>query len=292
MNPVSNADHALRVLALAALSLTSTATADPGPRLGWTNQLLTVEWPGLPGGPLPIWYLEAFVRPGAHGREWKESVRPHQTRLVGSTADGRELRFQTHVEPDVQVTHSIRCGVDGLDLDFELANHGSATNDLQWFQPACIRVANFTGRDQGGFVQRSFVFTESGLTTLDRTGRTEEARYRGGQVFPMPGVRDEDANPRPIATRRPVNGLIGCWSADGRWILATASSRTHELFEGVYVCLHSDPSIGGLAPGERKSLRQKLYLVTNDIPALLGRYRKDFGAETGPGSPPRDQAGR
>lgn len=264
---------------LATVLSVTVSAADPGPRLGWTNQLLTVDWPGLPGGPLPVWYLEAFLHPGAHGRDWRESVIPHRTRLVETAADGRELRFLTEVDPAVEVRHTVRCVDDGLLLDFQLHNRGTTTNDLQWFQPACIRVAGFTGRDQKGFVERSFVFTESGLTTLDRTGRTEEARYRGGQVFPMPGVSESDANPRPIAARRPVNGLIGCWSADGRWILATASDRTHELFEGVYVCLHSDPAVGGLGPGERKSVRQKLYLVTNDIPALLERHRRDFGTE-------------
>ena len=57
---------------------------------------------------------------------------------------------------------------------------------------------------------------------------------------------------------------------------ATASDRTHELFEGVYVCLHSDPSIGGLKPGETRRIRQKLYVLPNDPDRLLERYRLDL----------------
>ena len=59
--------------------------------------------------------------------------------------------------------------------------------------------------------------------------------------------------------------------------MATAWDKTHELFEGVYVCLHADPHVGGLAPGETKRIRGKLYLIKNDVKALLKRYERDFG---------------
>jgi hypothetical protein len=248
----------------------------PRHRVAWTNNVLTLDWPGLPGGPVPIWYLEAFLRPGAHGRVWGESVMPHRTTLTDARPDGRRLGFLTRVDPGIEVRHTVECVEDGLAIDFAITLHGERRSELQWFQPACIRVAAFTGRSQTQFTGRSFVFTTNGLTTLDETGRTTAARYLGGQVFPMPGVREEDANPRPIARLRPVNGLIGCISSDDRWILATASDRTHELFEGVYVCLHSDPAVGGLEPGETKRVRQRIYVVPNDPEELLRRYRRDF----------------
>ena len=46
--------------------------------------------------------------------------------------------------------------------------------------------------------------------------------------------------------------------------------------QGVLQCIHSDFRIGGLRPGERKSIRGKVYIVGNNINALLKRYRKDF----------------
>src|SRR3954452_996912 len=49
-----------------------------------------------------------------------------------------------------------------------------------------------------------------------------------------------------------------------------------ELFQGVIVCLHSDFRIGGLAPGQSKTIRGKLYFVAADLDALLARYRRDF----------------
>jgi hypothetical protein len=97
-----------------------------------------------------------------------------------------------------------------------------------------------------------------------------------GQVYVPSGIDLADANPRPICRDQPTNGLIGCFSADGKYLLATASDKTHELFEGVYVCLHSDPRVGGLKAGEIKTVRAKVYFLSNDTNALLKRYARDF----------------
>jgi hypothetical protein len=41
-------------------------------------------------------------------------------------------------------------------------------------------------------------------------------------------------------------------------------------------CLHSDFRLGGLAPEATLQIRGKIYIVPNDVPALLKRYRRDF----------------
>ena len=245
--------------------------------ISWTNNLLTVTRSNLPGGKLDVWYLEAFCRSGAHTQAWGNTTLPHRTTLV-TNEHNRVLRFRTVVQTNVEVTHAITAGVDEIDFRFTLVNHGAQDVDLQWFQPACIRVEKFTGCVQSNYTAKSFIFTARGLTALDQTRRTEDALYRGGQVYVMPGVSTNDANPRPLSIDRPGNGLIGCFSADGKQLLATASDATHELFEGVYVCLHSDPRVGGLRAGETKTIHAKLYVLTNDVPALLRRYEQDFPA--------------
>jgi hypothetical protein len=178
------------------------------------------------------------------------------------------------------VLHEVHANQDDLEFTFSLSNHGSDPSPIQWFQPACIRVTDFTGRGQSNYTSRSFVFTDKGLTTLDQLHRTTNALYLGGQVYLPPWTRPADANPRPLAADHLTNGLVGCFSGDGRWLLATASDQTHELFEGVYVCLHSDPLINGLKPGEVKRVRQRIYLLPNDPPALLRRYAHDFPEAT------------
>lgn len=269
------------VLARAALCLSGLAApllscAEPALSISWTNNLLTVHGPGLPGGKLEIWYLEAFCHSGAWNRDWRQTTLPHRTTLTLADPNQHRLEFLTIVDPRVEVRHQIQAGTDELDLQFEFTNVGDSTVDIQWFEPACIRVADYTACTQSNYIARSFIYTANGLTRLDHLRRTTNALYPGGQMYLPNSVLPADANPRPICLDHPINGLIGCFSADNRWLLATASDRTHELFEGVYVCLHSDPRLDGIAPGENKRRRSKIYFLPNDPVALLARYHRDF----------------
>jgi len=242
--------------------------------LSWTNNLLSISSPKLPGGKLDILYLEAFCHKGSTQRDWGKTVLRHKTVLVSNAP--QHLGFRTQVVPDVEVLHEVRSSADEVDFQFTFNNRGTNAVDLEWFQPACIRVAEFTGRGQSNYISRSFIFTDRGLTTLDKTRRQTDGFYRGGQVYVPHGIDLADVNPRPLCLDQPVSGLIGCFSSDGKYLLATASNRTQELFEGVFVCLHSDPRVGGLAAGETKKIHAKLYLLDNNPDELLRRYRKDF----------------
>jgi len=222
-----------------------------------------------------VWYLEAFCRGGSTHRDWHETTIPHKTELIEADSAGKHLRLRTRVEPAVEVLHDIRAGSDEVDFRVELANLGRQEAEVQWFQP-CMRVARFTGLQQSNYIERSFIFTSSGLAMLDKIRRNAEALYRGGQVYVPGGINLEDVNPRPISAERPINGLIGCFSEDNKSILAMAWDQTQELFQGVIVCLHNDPRVGGLKAGEKKRLHGKIYLLSNDPAALLQRYRRDF----------------
>ena len=96
------------------------------------------------------------------------------------------------------------------------------------------------------------------------------ALYTPGQVWCPEGVSRDDVNPRPLSSIVPSNGLIGCVSADGKELLATAWEPYQELFQGVIVCLHSDFRIGGLKPGESKTIRGKIYLMPADFAGTAG----------------------
>ena len=248
-------------------------------RLSWRDNMLTVHSPRLPGGKLEIWYLEAFCRSGSTDRDWAETVIPHTTELVEASEDGASLHLRSTVEPGVNVEHRITAVPDGVAFDMVLTNTTEQAVDVDWAQP-CIRVDAFTGLSQEDYIRKCFIFTEEGLTTLDRTRRTEEARYRGGQVYVPEGIDLDDVNPRPISPETPVNGLIGCFSADDSLLLAMAWDNVQELFQGVIVCIHSDPRIGGLEAGETRRLKGRLYLMNSDPEALLKRYRGDFGLES------------
>ena len=280
----------MNFLILILILISQAAFSAPEPlQLSWTNNMLTISAPWLPGEKIDVWHMEAFCRPGSTKRDWHDTVVPHKTTLVSASKKGDHLKLSTVVEPFVHCEHEIRSTADEVTFTYKLQNPGLSEADIDWFQPACIRVAKFTGRNQTNYIERSFIFTrlsESGegfrdgqprLTFLDKIPRAiGGAVYLGGQVYVPNGINLADVNPRPISTIKPANGLIGCVSANDKYLLATASSHTHELFQGVIVCLHSDPTIGGLKRRETKKITQKIYILKNDPAELLKRYRRDF----------------
>ena len=261
---------------MVSASETRPEAGDKALRITWEDNMLRVHSPLLKSGPVEIWYLEAFCRRGSTDREWAETVIPHKTRVTYESPDGGTLRLESMVEPGVVVEHHLATTKDSLEFQLKFRNPTDAMVDIEWAQP-CVRVEGFTGLGQDEYIRKCFIFTERGCSRLNQTRRTEEARYRGGQVYVPKGINKADVNPRPLSPDVPVNGLIGCVSADESLLLAMAWDHTQELFQGVITCVHSDPRIGGLAPGESKEMRGRLYILPNDPEALLRRYRRDFG---------------
>jgi hypothetical protein len=262
--------------ALLFVSLTANALT-----LSWTNNFLTISGPNIPGGNIRVLYIEAFCRSGSTDRDWNETVIPHKTTLLSSSTDHTHLEFLTTAE-NIEAKHSVRANEDEVEFTWTIKNTDNKPIDLDWFQPTCIEVDRFTGCAQSNYWNRCFIFTQNGLATLDKTRRTEAARYRGGQVYVPAGIDLRSVNPRPISLDQPTNNLIGCFSSDDKCLLATAWDKTHELFQGVSVCIHGDPHIGGVAPGESKRVRGKIYLLKNNPAELLRRYNRDFATTQQP----------
>ena len=117
---------------------------------------------------------------------------------------------------------------------------------------------------------------EGKLTRLPTRPWALDARYVPGQVYAVDGVDRDDVNPRPLSDRVASSGLTGCYSADESMILAVAWQPCQEIFQGVITCMHSDFRIGGLQPGETKTIRGKMYLLPADEDELIVRFREDF----------------
>lgn len=254
------------------------------------GERLTITWRenmlSIGGGPLtepvPIWYLEAYCRPGSTDREWDKTVISHKAELVATEEEGRRLRIRDVLTDGVVVEHTIVAGTNEVDFRLEAHNPTATASVVDWAQP-CMRVDRFVGEGKDDFwtrvpayAKKCFIFVGGDLTRLPTEPWADTARYTPGQVWSGPGVNRNDVNPRPLSKLIPSNGLIGCFSRDEKWILATAWEPWQELFLGVIGCIHSDFRIGGLAPGERKVVRGKVYVVEADVPALLARYRRDF----------------
>ncbi len=247
--------------------------------LDWEREMLTIRGEGLPGGELSVWYLEAFCRAGSTDREWSDTVIPHTTELVERGEDGSRLVVRSTLADGVIVESVIEAGVDEVRFDVTARNPTERASEAHWAQP-CVRVDRFVGMEakhgSEEYLPKCFVFVDGKATFLPTRPWATEARYEPGQVWCPRDVPRSDVNPRPLSAIVPSNGLIGCVSADGSKLLAMAWEPYQELFQGVIVCLHSDFRIGGLAAGESKRMRGRIYVMAKDFEALERRYRRDF----------------
>jgi len=261
----------------------------PGLRIAWRENVLSIRGAHLPVDRIDVTYLEAFCRAASHDRDWNETVIPHETVLLSADTEGTRLQMESRLSDGTVVSHRLSAGADEIRFELTAHNPTDGESGVHWAQP-CIQVGSFTGcegaADPYDYIKRCFVFIDGALTRMPTPGWKIEARYIPGQVWCPCGVPKADVNPRPLNAVVPSNGLIGCFSGDERLILATAWSPYQELFQGVLQCIHSDFRIGGLKPGERKSLRGRIYIVENDVPALLARYARDFPDNAGAGVVP------
>ncbi len=267
----------LWLMGLVVSPLVAGAAEEPPLRLHWENNYLTISGDSLPGQEIRIHYLEAYCRDGSTNADWvQHTVVGHTTRLLEQNDAGTYLKLKCLVDDGLEVVHEIRSTHDEVDFQLTAHNPTPRRSEAHWAQP-CIRVDRFCGGDQQSYLKKSFVFLDGKPERMPTRGWATEARYTPGQVWVPDGVDRNDVNPRPVNPNPPSNGLIGCFSKDESMIFATAFEPYQELFQGVIVCLHADFRLGGVQPNETKKIRGKIYIVPNDIPALVKRYEEDFG---------------
>jgi len=243
---------------------------------------LIISGDELPGQTIRINYLEAYCRAGSTDADWvKHTVIPHHPELISLSEDQKTLRLRDTVADGLIVDHVITADHDSVSFHITAHNPTAIRSEAHWAQP-CIRLGDFTGfsganPDLDDYLPKCFLFLDGQLTRMDRIQPwTKEARYTPGQVWCPLGVPRTDVNPRPLSPLVPSLGLIGCFSADESMIFAVAFDSYQELFQGVARCLHSDFRLGGLQPDETKVVKGRIYIVPNDVDALLKRYREDF----------------
>lgn len=270
-------------LLLAFVGLCSVALAEPAAlQLTRDRNLLTISGPTLPG-PITINYIEAYCRAGSTNQDWRtKTVIPHKAEVVSSRADGSEIRLRDTLADGVIVDHTITARADEVDFRLTARNPTDRASEAQWAQP-CVRIDLFTGSGKAdalalvpAYARKCFLFFDGKFTMLPTEPWATEAIYQPGQVYCPAHVDRNDVNPRPLSELVPSTGLCGAFSGDGKQIFATAWEPYQEIFQGVIACLHNDFRIGGLKPGETKSIRGKIYIVPADRAALIARFNRDF----------------
>ena len=257
------------------------ASAAPKLSLTWEKNWLEIHGDHLLGS-MRVHYLEAYCRANSQTSDWgKHTVVGHETKMVSASDDGSRIELLCNLKDGVTVRHVITARDDEIDFRLTAHNPTNKLSEAHWAQP-CVRVGVFTGTgadkttDKYAYVKKSFIFLDGKQAMMPTRDWALKARYIPGQVWTAPGVARADVNPRPLHKDVPDNGLIGCYSVDDKMLFATAWEPYQELFQGVGRCLHSDFRLGGLKPGEKLQIKGKVYLVENDLKALLARYRNDF----------------
>ncbi len=252
-----------------------------GLTIHWEKNYLTIRGK-FPGDELKVLYLEAYCRPGSTDRDWHETVIPHTAEQVEASPDGRLIRLRDKLADGVIVEHTLSAGADEVDFRLVAHNPTDKPSEAHWAQP-CIRVDKFTGTTNAdaralvpAYARKCFLFLDGKLTRMPTEPWAEKARYIPGQVYCPRGVDRNDVNPRPLSSLVPSSGLCGCFSGDENQIMAVAWEPYQEIFQGVIACIHSDFRVGGLASGEMKQIRGKLYIVPADVEKLVARYEQDF----------------
>jgi hypothetical protein len=267
-------------LSLGALLAGSAVADGAGLTLSREKNWLIVHGAQIPGEAIRINYLEAYCRANSTDADWvKHTMIHHANEMISD--DKKVMKMRDKLEDGVVVDHTITAREDEVDFLLVATNPTSTRSEAHWAQP-CVRLGDFTGfgaaqtKDDYAYLPKCFVFLDGKLERMPTREWATKARYVPGQVWCPKDVPRTDVNPRPLSPLVPSNGLIGCFSGDEKLIFATAWEPYQELFQGVARCLHSDFRLGGLKPGETKPIRGKIYIVANDVPALLKRYAKDF----------------
>ena len=268
-------------ICLLASALPALAAEPAGLTMSWEKNYLTIRG-DFPGKELKILYLEAYCRPGSTDRDWKATVIPHTAEQTQASADGRTIQLRDRLADGVIVEHTLTASADEIDFRLVAHNPTAKASEAHWAQP-CIRVDKFTGTTNADaralvpeYAKKCFLFIDGKLTRLPTYPWADKARYTPGQVYCPANVDRNDVNPRPLSKLVPSSGLCGCFSADEKQIMAVAWEPYQEIFQGVIACLHSDFRVGGLAAGETKKIRGKLYIVPADVEKLVARYERDF----------------
>ena len=243
---------------------------------------LIIQGAHIPGGEIRIHYLEAYCRAGSTEADWiKHTVIKHTNELISISADRKTMKLRDVLADGVTVEHTITAKSDEVSFLLKAHNPGKVRSEAHWSQP-CVRLGAFTGFNDSAskniddYLPKCFIFLDGKLKRMPTADWAKEARYIPGQVWCPKNVPRNDVNPRPLSKNVTSNGLIGCFSGDEKLIWASAWEPYQELFQGVARCLHSDFRLGGLNPGQRLDVRGKIYIVPNDVPALLKRYQRDF----------------
>jgi hypothetical protein len=143
------------------------------------------------------------------------------------------------------------------------------------------------------FAERCFLYTMRGPVGLLDTGRGLMKSFKADApennppctqwYVPMGAPHPGDVWAFGASGDRPVQGIVGVESRDGRWLAAIGCAETRTLGQGWHDCIHHVPQLQADFDERTGRIvhRTVLYVMPNDKRRLLQSFRDDCPAVTG-----------
>jgi hypothetical protein len=216
-------------------------------------------------------------------------VRP-ETREAGAAyhweKDKNALTYRMDLRGKVAMTARAELEPDGIRFRYTFTNHSDAA--YEFFQPVtCVRLYDtFTD----SFLKRMYVHHKEGFDLLasetpERMRMSQQewlpCRYLVSYTWPVPPrerhVEKVEGIRRYNKSRRVDQPFLASLSTDQKWIAATYTRETGNLWTNPErTCHHADPATE-LNPGETRSVELKVFLFQGDLKQLLEKVRKERG---------------
>jgi hypothetical protein len=191
--------------------------------------------------------------------------------------EGNTLIYETELNGNVKMIAKAQLEPDGVSYSYSLTNNSTIPYEsLQ--AVTCVKLYSLFSDT---LLERTYVHHSDGFDLL--ASETPErltmplekwlpCRYLVSYTWPVAPVRiekDEDAITRYNKSRKADKPFIATFSHDKKWIAATYTQETGNLWTNPErSCQHADPSVS-LKPGESKSLQLKTFIFKGTLGELL-----------------------
>jgi hypothetical protein len=191
--------------------------------------------------------------------------------------DGNTLVYETELNNDIKMVAKAQLESNGVSYTYMFTNHSTIPyENLQ--AVTCVKLYSVFSDT---LLTRTYVHHTNGFDLLasetpERLTMPPEkwlpCRYLVSYTWPVPAKRVEkgaDSIPHYNKSRKVDKPFIATISHDKKWIAATYTRETGNLWTNPErTCQHADPSIS-LKPGESKSLQLKTFILKGDLEGLL-----------------------
>jgi hypothetical protein len=192
-------------------------------------------------------------------------------------ADGNTLVYETELNDDVKMVAKAQLESNGVCYTYTFINH----SNIPYENLQAVTCVKLYSAFSDTLLTRTYVHHSNGFDLLasetpERLTMTLEkwlpCRYLVSYTWPVPAKRVEksaDSITYYNKSRKVDKSFIATFSHDKKWIAATYTRETGNLWTNPErSCQHADPAIS-LKPGNSKNLQLKTFIIRGNLDELL-----------------------